>query len=56
MADGYYILSAVCFLTLLIDVFLVFCAKAELIFFVVSACNCAGCFYDIVDALIAANK
>lgn len=40
-------------LTLLIDAALIFCAQVELIFLVVPLCNCAGCFYDIVDTLIA---
>lgn len=40
-------------LTLLIDAALIFCTQVELIFFVIPLCNCAGCFYDIVDTLIA---
>lgn len=40
-------------LTLLIDAALIFCTQVELIFYVVPLCNCAGCFYDIVDTLIA---
>lgn len=44
------------FLTLLFDIAFIFCDKAELLFFVVSVCNCAGCYYDIVETLIVANK
>lgn len=44
------------FLTLLSDVAFIFCDKVELLFFVVSVCNCAGCFYDIVETLIVVNK
>ena len=44
------------FLTLLVDFILMFCVSIELFFFLVSICNCAGCFYDLVDALIAAKK
>lgn len=49
-------LAPLVFLTLLIDIIFVFCIKVELIFFIVSVCNSAGCFYDIVDAIIAINK
>lgn len=42
-------------LTLLIDVFIAFSNEVELIFFIVSICNCSGCFYDIIDAFSAAN-
>ena len=44
------------FLTLLFDIIFMFCARVELIFFVVSVCNSVGCFYDIVDVLIVASK
>ncbi len=44
------------FLTLLIDAIFLFCDRIELIFFVVSMCNCAGCFYDIIDVLITVTK
>lgn len=44
------------FLTLLSDIAFIFCDKVELLFFVVSVCNCAGCFYDIVETLIVVNK
>lgn len=44
------------FLTLLIDVILMLCTEAPLIFFIVSVCNCAGCFYDIIDTLITVTK
>lgn len=50
-----YLAPFVC-LTILFDIVFLFCSKAELIFFVISLCNCAGCFYDIVDALIILNK
>lgn len=41
------------FLTLLFDVAFVFCPKVELLFFVVSIGNSAGCYFDIIDALKA---
>ena len=44
------------FLTLLIDAIFLFFDRIELIFFVVSVCNCAGCLYDIIDTLIAVTK
>ena len=44
------------FLTLLFDIAFIFCDKAELLFFVVSVCNCVGCFYDIVETLMIVNK
>ena len=44
------------FLTLLIDAIFLFCYRIELIFFIVSLCNCAGCLYDIIDTLIAVTK
>lgn len=44
------------FLTLLSDIAFLFCDKVELLFFVLSVCNCAGCFYDIVETLTVANK
>lgn len=46
-------LSPFVWLTLLVDAALIFCQQAELIFLVVPICNCAGCFYDIVDTLTA---
>lgn len=49
-------LAPLVLLTLLMDVIFLFCAKVELFFFIVSVCNSAGCFYDIVDAFIAANE
>lgn len=39
------------FLTLLFDVVFVFCSKVELLFFIVSVSNSAGCYFDIIDAL-----
>ncbi len=39
-------------LTVLFDIVFVFCAEIELVFFIVASCNCVGCFYDIIDALI----
>lgn len=39
------------FLTLMFDVAFVFCSKVELLFFVVSMSNSAGCYFDIIDAL-----
>lgn len=39
------------FLTLLFDVAFVFCSKVELLFFIVSVSNSAGCYFDIIDAL-----
>lgn len=50
-----YLAPFVC-LTILFDIVYLFCPKVELIFFVVSLCNSAGCFYDIIDALTALNK
>lgn len=44
------------FLTILLDVILAFCVKIELIFFIIAVCNSAGCFYDIVEALITAKR
>ncbi len=44
------------FLTLLPDIIFIFCERVELVFFVMSVCNCAGCFYDIIDTIIIANK
>ena len=44
------------FLTLLPDIIFVFCESVELIFFVISVCNCAGCFFDVIDIIITANK
>ncbi len=49
-------LAPLVLLTLTLDIIFAFCAKVELIFFVISVCNSAGCFYDIVDTLIVANK
>lgn len=42
-------------LTLLLDVIFLFCTKIELVFLIVSICNCVGAFYDIIDSLIAMN-
>lgn len=39
------------FLTLLFDIAFVFCSKVELLFFIVSVSNSAGCYFDIIDAL-----
>ncbi len=44
------------FVTLLIDVILTLYAEAPLFFFIVSVCNCAGCFYDILDVLIVVTR
>lgn len=44
------------FLTLLTDAVFLFCDRIELIFFIVSVCNCAGCLYDIIDTLITVTK
>lgn len=44
------------FLTLLTDAIFLFCDRIELIFFVVSVCNCAGCFYDIIDVLMTVTR
>lgn len=38
-------------LTLLFDIAFVFCLKVELLFFIISMCNSAGCYYDIIDSL-----
>ena len=42
-------------LTVVLDVIFAFCIKVEFLLYIVSLCNCAGCFYDIVDALIVAK-
>lgn len=47
------LLAPFVFLTLLFDVAFVFCPKVELVFFVVSMGNSAGCYCDIIDALKA---
>lgn len=47
------LLAPFVFLTLLFDVAFVFCPKVELVFFVVSMGNSAGCYFDIIDALKA---
>lgn len=47
------LLAPFVFLTLLFDVAFVFCPKVELLFFVVSIGNSAGCYFDIIDALKA---
>lgn len=44
------------FLTLLFDVAFVFCSKVELLFFIVSVSNSAGCYFDIIDALKALHN
>lgn len=38
-------------LTILLDIVFVFCNKIELLFFIISVCNSAGCWFDIVAAL-----
>ncbi len=43
-------------LTVLVDVIFVFCSDIEFLFFIISVCNSAGCFYDICDALIVARE
>ena len=38
-------------LTVVLDGVFMFCAKVELIFFIISLANCVGSFYDIVETL-----
>ena len=49
-------LAPLVILTILIDIVFVFCAKVELVFFIVSLCNSVGCFYDIVDTMIVVGE
>lgn len=43
------------FMTLFVDLIIAFFTEVELIIFIVSICNCSGCFYDIIDACAAMN-
>ncbi|MBE5939808.1 MAG: DUF3267 domain-containing protein [Lachnospiraceae bacterium] len=49
-------LAPLVFLTLLPDIIFGFCTKVHLLFYIVPICNSAGCFYDVVDALMVAKK
>lgn len=40
------------FITIVLDIIFIFCGKIELLFFIISMCNAAGCYYDIIDAAI----
>lgn len=44
------------FLTLIPCMIFAFCSNIGLLFFIISICNCAGCFYDILQTLIVANE
>ena len=43
-------------LTVVLDVIFVFCAKVELIFFIISVTNCVGSFYDVYETLSIKKK
>lgn len=43
-------------LTVLVDSVFIFCIDIEFLFFIIPVCNSAGCFYDILDALIVAKE
>lgn len=43
-------------LTLLLDILFIFSPKIELTFLLISLGNCAGCYYDLIDAISALRR
>lgn len=40
------------FITIVLDILFLFCRTIELLFFIMAMCNAAGCYYDVIDAII----